>query len=58
MSTGIKFHTEGAAERKALETIAVLIRETVRAPDSDDLKRCSETWHDQSTLVCRLEQQF
>ena len=44
MSTGIKFHTEGAAERKAREPIAVLIRGTVRAPDSDDLKRCLETY--------------
>ena len=39
MSTGIKFHTDGAAERKAREPITVLIRETVRVPDSDDLKR-------------------
>ena len=44
MSTGIKFHTEGAAERKAREPIAVLIRGTVRVPDSDDLKRRPETY--------------
>ena len=40
---GIKFHTDGAAERKAREPITVLIRETVRVPDSDDLKRRPET---------------
>ena len=44
MSTGIKFHTEGAAERKAREPIAVLIRGTVRVLDSDDLKRHPETY--------------
>ena len=32
MSTGIKFHTDGAAERNAREPIAVLIRGTVRVP--------------------------
>ena len=35
MSTGIKFHTESAAKRKAREPIAVLIRGTVRVPDPD-----------------------
>ena len=44
MSTGIKFHTDGAAERKAREPITVLIRGTVRFPDSDYLKRHSETY--------------
>ena len=44
MSTGIKFHTDGAAERKACEPITVLIRGTVRVPDSDDLKRRPETY--------------
>ena len=44
MSTGIKFHTDGGADRKAREPIAVLIRETVRVPDSDDLKRRPETY--------------
>ena len=44
MSTGIKFHTDGAAERKAREPITVLIRATVRIPDSDDLKRRAETY--------------
>ena len=44
MSTGIKFHSDGAAERKAREPITVLIRETVTVPDSDDLKRRSETY--------------
>ena len=39
MSTGINFHTEGAAELKARKPIAVLIRGTVRVPDSEDLKR-------------------
>ena len=42
MSTGIKFHTDGAAERKAREPITV--RGTVRVPDSDDLKRRPETY--------------
>ena len=36
MSTGIEFHMDGAAERKAREPITVLIRGTVRVPDSDD----------------------
>ena len=68
MSTGIKFHTDGAAERKAREPITVLIRGTVRVLDSDDLKRRPDTYGlilharhkmaDQSTIVCRLEQQF
>ena len=44
MSTGIKFHTDGAAERKAREPLTVLIRGTVRVPDSDDLKRRLETY--------------
>ena len=44
MSTEIKFHMEGAAERKAREPIAVLIDGTVRVPDSDDLKRRPETY--------------
>ena len=44
MSTGIKFHTDRAAERKAREPITVLIRGTVRVPDFDDLKRCTETY--------------
>ena len=44
MSTGIKFHTNGAAERKAREPITVLIRETVRVPDSNDLKQRPETY--------------
>ena len=44
MSTGIKFHTDGAAERKAREPITVLIRGTVKVPDSDDLKRHPETY--------------
>ena len=44
MSTEIKFHTNGSAERKAREPIAVLIRGTVRVPDSDDLKRRPETY--------------
>ena len=39
MLTGIKFHTDGAAERKVREPITVLKRRTVRVPDSDDLKR-------------------
>ena len=42
MSTGIKFHMEGAAERQARESIAVLIRATI--PDSDDLKRYPVTY--------------
>ena len=42
MSTGIKFHTNGAAERKAREQITVLIRGTDRVPD--DLKRRPETY--------------
>ena len=44
MSTGIKFHTEGAAERKARDPITILTRGTVRVPDSDDLKRRPETY--------------
>ena len=44
MSAGIKFHTEGAAERKARKPIAVVIRGTVGVPDSDDLKRRPETY--------------
>ena len=44
MSTGIKFHTQVAAERKARELIAVLIRGTVRVPDSNDLKRLPKTY--------------
>ena len=40
----IKFHTDGAVEQKAREPIAVLIRGTVRVPDSDDLKRRPETY--------------
>ena len=44
MSAGIKFHTDGAAEQKAREPITVLIRGTVRVPDSDDLKRRPETY--------------
>ena len=39
MSTGIKFHTDGAAEREAREPITVLIRGTVRVQVSYDLKR-------------------
>ena len=44
MSTGIKFHTEGAAERKAHEPTVGLIHRTVRAPEFDDLKRRPETY--------------
>ena len=44
MSTGIKFHMNGAAERKAREPLTVLIRGTVIVPDSDDLKRRPETY--------------
>ena len=44
MSTGTKFHTDGAAERKAREPIAVLIGGTVRVPHFDDLKRRPETY--------------
>ena len=44
MSTGIKFHTDGAADRKAREPITVLIRGTVRVPDTEDLKRRPETY--------------
>ena len=44
MSTGIKFHTDGAAERKTREPITVLIRGTVRVPYFDDLKRRPETY--------------
>ena len=44
MSTGIKFHTDSAAERKAREPITVLIRGTVKVPDSNDLKRRCETY--------------
>ena len=44
MSTGFKFKTEGAAERKAREPIAVLICGTDRVPHSDDLKRRPETY--------------
>ena len=44
MSTGIKFHTDGAAERKARVPIAALIRGTVKVPDFDDLMRRLETY--------------
>ena len=44
MSTGIKYHTEIAAERKARNPIAVLKRGTVKVPDSDDLKHRPETY--------------
>ena len=44
MSTGIKFHTDGAAKRKAREPITVLIRGTVRVPDCDDIERRPETY--------------
>ena len=44
MSTGIKFHTNGAAERKARVPAGVLIRGTVRVPNSDDLKRRPDTY--------------
>ena len=44
MSTGIKFHTDGAAERKGREPTTVLIRGTVRVPDSDEVKRRPKTY--------------
>ena len=40
----IKFHTDGAAEQKAREPIAVSIRGTIRVLDSDDLKRRPDTY--------------